>query len=74
MCWGDVKLKQTPDGKEYLKYSVERQTKTRSGSDPGDTRKVKPRMYYTPGQTIDQDSVHVYKIYASKCPQSIKTE
>ena len=22
--WGDVKLKQTPDGKEYLEYSVER--------------------------------------------------
>ena len=45
LCWGDVKLKQTPDRKEYLEYSVERQTKTRTGSDPRDTRKIKPRMY-----------------------------
>ena len=34
--WADVKLKQMPDEKEYVKYSVERQTKTRTGSDPRD--------------------------------------
>ena len=28
MCWGDVKLKETADGKEYLEFN-ERQTKTR---------------------------------------------
>ena len=32
MCWGDVKLKETADGKEYLEFN-ERQTKTRTSSD-----------------------------------------
>ena len=32
MCWGDVKLKETADGKEYLEFN-ERQTKTRTGTD-----------------------------------------
>lgn len=56
LCWGDVKLKQTPDGKEYLEYSVERQTKTRTGSDPRDIRKIKPRMYSAPNQPAERSS------------------
>ena len=73
--WGDIKPKQQPDGKDCLEYSVERHTNTRSGSDPRDTRKVKPRMYSTPGQTIDRDPVHVYKsMHARKRPGSMKIE
>ena len=72
--WGDVKLKQTPDGKEYIEYSVERQTKTRTGSDPRDTRKIKPRMYSAPDLPAERDPVRVYKIYASKRPESMKTD
>lgn len=74
LCWGDVKLKQTPDGKEYLEYSVERQTKTRTGSDPRDTRKIKPRMYSAPDLPAERDPVRVYKFYASKRPESMKTD
>ena len=37
ICWGDVKLNETADGKEYLKFD-ERQTKTRTGSDCRDVR------------------------------------
>ena len=33
MCWGDVQLMNDKDGTEYLHFS-ERQTKTRSGTDP----------------------------------------
>ena len=32
MCWDDVKLKETADGKEYLEF-YERQTKTTTRSD-----------------------------------------
>jgi hypothetical protein len=29
MCWGDIELKESVDGREYLERSTERQTKTR---------------------------------------------
>jgi hypothetical protein len=31
LCWGDIKLKQTIDGVEYIERDTERQTKTRTG-------------------------------------------
>ena len=37
MCWGDVRLHQTANRKEYLEFN-ERQTKTRTGSDSRDIR------------------------------------
>ena len=73
-CWGDVKLMQTPDRKEYLEYSVERQTETRTGSDPRDTWKIKPRMYSAPDLPAERDPVCVYKFYASKCLESMETD
>ncbi|XP_067029817.1 fibroblast growth factor receptor 3-like isoform X4 [Acropora muricata] len=33
VCWGDVQLRQTTNGEEFLEYS-ERQTKTRTGENP----------------------------------------
>ena len=71
LCWGDIQLLQASDGSEYLEYSTERQTKTRSGSDPRDTRKVKPKMYSNPNLTADRDPVRVYKTYRSKRPESM---
>ena len=62
LCWGDVKLKQTPDGKEYLEYSHEKQTKTRTGSEPRDMRKIKPRMYSALYLPAERDPVRVYKL------------
>ena len=77
LCCGDVKLEQTPDGKEYLEYSVERQTKLQLdltlGSDPRDTQKIKPRMYSAPDLPAERDPVRVYTFYASKPPEGMKT-
>ena len=74
LAWGDVKLKQTSDVKEYLKYLVERQTKTRTSSDLRDMRNIKPRMYSAPNLLAERAAVRVYKIYANKRPESMKTD
>ncbi|CAB4012922.1 zinc finger MYM-type 2-like [Paramuricea clavata] len=65
MCWGDVKLKQTADGEEFLEFN-ERQTKTRTGSDCRDVRKMAPKMFATDGS--ERDPVVVYKLYERKRP------
>ena len=53
MCWGDVKLKETADGKEYLEFN-ERQTKIRTGSDCRDAREMPPKMFAT---SMDQKKI-----------------
>ena len=63
MCWGDVKLKETADGKEYLEFN-ERQTKTRTGSNCRDIRAMPPKMVATDGS--EKDPIVVYKLYAQK--------
>ena len=40
---GNVERKETADGTAFLEYS-ERQTMTRTGADPKDSRTVKPKM------------------------------
>jgi len=49
---GDVKLRETADGKEYLEFD-ERQTKTRTGSDCRDIRAMPPKMFATDGSEKD---------------------
>ena len=71
MCWGDVKLKQTADGKEFLEFN-ERQTKTRTGSDCRDVRKMAPKMFATDGS--ERDPVVVYKLYARKRPEKMNDD
>lgn len=68
MCWGDVKLKETADGKEYLEFN-ERQTKTRTGSDCRDIRAMPPKMFATDGS--EKDPIVVYKLYAQKRPEKM---
>ena len=58
MCWGDVKLKETAEGKEYLEFN-ERQATTRTGSDCRDIRAMPPKMLATDGS--EKDPVVVYK-------------
>jgi hypothetical protein len=65
MKWGDIKLQTSSDGTEYLEYN-ERQTKTRTGAEPRDTRKVKPKMFAVAGS--NRNPVRFYHIYASKRP------
>ena len=55
MCWGDIKLMAAADGTEYLKYS-ERQTKTRTGAEPRNTRSVNPKAFALPNSSRDQSS------------------
>lgn len=71
MCWGDVKLKQTADGEEFLEFN-ERQTKTRTGSDCRDVRKIAPKMFATDGS--ERDPVVVYKLYARKRPERMNDD
>ena len=68
MCWGDVKLHQTANGKEYLEFN-ERQTKTRTGSDSLDIRTVPPKMFAT--DAGEKDPVEIYKVFSQKRPEQM---
>ena len=70
MTWGDVQLKPSADGVQFLEYT-ERQTKTRTGAEPNDTRAVKPKMFSVPGS--DRDAVKAYHLYASKRPEQMNS-
>ena len=63
MCWGDVQLRQTTNGEEFLEYS-ERQTKTRTGENSRDVRQIQPKMFSVPGS--EKDPVAAYQLYAKK--------
>ena len=45
--WGDIELKTTSSGEEYLEHS-ERTTKTKSGQ-TSDSRSFLPKMFASPG-------------------------
>ena len=62
MCWADISLKVDGEGEEYLEF-VERQTKTRTGENPKDVRKVTPKMWSNP-ENISRCPVEVYKQYS----------
>ena len=66
MCWGDVTLKTSTDGHEYLEF-CERQTKTRTGNDPRNVRDVKPKLWANL-ENPERCPVQIYKIYAKKRP------
>ena len=83
--WGDVTLKVTTSGTEYLVYDKERQTKTRTGAEPTDTRAIKPKMFALPSNPDNAtettlktgvgsnyiDPVELYKFYAAKRPKKM---
>ena len=71
MKQGDVELKTTVDGLEYLEYN-ERQTKTRTESQPKDTRTVKLKMFAVRGS--ERDPVLFYRQYASKRPDDMNNK
>ncbi|KAJ8319524.1 LOW QUALITY PROTEIN: hypothetical protein KUTeg_002923 [Tegillarca granosa] len=65
--WGDIKLKQTSDEKEYLEC-FERQTKTRTGRKRGDTRPVTPKAFAVPGNDncpVKQHNCDFYSVQQS---------
>ncbi|CAB4005042.1 zinc finger MYM-type 2-like [Paramuricea clavata] len=63
--WGDIRLRMDTSGLEFLEYT-ERQTKTRSGENPRDLRKVKPTMW--PCNDRKRDPILAYKRFAEKRP------
>ena len=67
--WGDITLKTDSSGKEYLEYSTERQTKTRPGDNPANTRSVKPRMYENLEVSPERNPVYLYKFFKAKRPE-----
>ena len=64
--WGDITLKAAVDGTEYLDYN-ERQTKTRTGENVADVRRVTPKMFST-GKNDLRNPVEIYKLYSQKRP------
>ena len=62
ICWGDIKLDKDSQGQEFLEF-VEWQTKTRTGENPRDVRKVKPKMWANSGN-VDRCPIAVYKQYS----------
>ena len=70
LCWGDVKLCEDAKGNEYLEYT-ERQTKTRSGVETSNVRKVLPKMFLTGSE---RDPVAVNKIYREKRPENMLSD
>ncbi len=68
--WGDVLLKKDTEGKEYLEYNTERQTKTQTGENPMNRRSVKPRMYENLSAGPERNPVFLYKLYKAKRPES----
>ncbi|CAB3999098.1 zinc finger MYM-type 2-like [Paramuricea clavata] len=71
MTWGDVKLHKTVSGEEYLEYN-ERQTKTRSGENTRDVRKVTPKMFSVQGNK--RDPIAAYKLFAEKRPAEMNSD
>ena len=61
--WGDVLLKNNGDC-DYLELN-EKQTKTRTGENVSDTRKVKPKIF---SNKTARDPIAVYKKYAEMRP------
>ena len=68
--WGDVILQKDTEGKEYLEFNTERQTKTRTGENPMNRRSVKPRMYENLSAGPKRNPVFLYKLYKAKRPDS----
>ncbi|XP_070576859.1 uncharacterized protein KIAA1958-like [Ptychodera flava] len=67
LCWGDILLKTTTAGREYLEFS-ERDNKTRSGQ-YGNVRPYAPKMFAVEDKSICP--VETYKIYKDHRPDDM---
>jgi hypothetical protein len=65
MCWGDIELKTAADGSQYLEKVIERQTKTRQGHDPRNTRESTPKAF---SRSDNRCPVAAYKMYRDNRP------
>ncbi|XP_063292359.1 uncharacterized protein LOC134577520 isoform X1 [Pelobates fuscus] len=69
--WGDIMLLTDTAGNKYLEFN-EHQTKTCSGENPANFKRVKPRIYSTL-QIPSRDPVAAYIKYANSRPKSMMT-
>ena len=67
--WGDVSLHTEAETDAQWLENNERQTKTRTGENPKDIRKVKPKMWATP-ENPKKCLVEIYKLYLAKRPDA----
>ena len=69
--FGDFTIKSSPDGVEYVEFSAERGTKTRSGetvkSTNADARSFKPKMWATP-ENPSKCPVAIFKAFVKHRP------
>ena len=73
---GDFTVKSSPDGEEYVEFSAERGTKTRSGetvkSTNADARSFKPKMWATP-ENLLKCPVAIFKAFIQHWPPEMCT-
>ena len=67
---GDLELETNADGLRYVKFYIERQTKTRSGENPKNVRYTKPKMFEIPKHR-ERCPVTSYLAYKEKRPESM---
>ena len=73
---GDFTIKSSPDGLEYVEFSAERGTKTRTGetvkSTNADARTFKPKMWATP-ENPERCPVALFKKFVAHRPPEMST-
>ena len=68
--WGDIELLTDDDGDEYLQHTRERTTKTRTGQNPADVRKFKPKAW-NERENSDRCPIIAYKKLRDNRPQDM---
>ena len=68
--WGDIELLTDIDGDEYLQHKRVRTTKTRTGQNPSDIRKFKPKAW-NKREKLDRCPVIAYKQFRDHRPQEM---
>ena len=71
LCWGDVKLKTTTDGKRYIEH-MERQTKMRMGE--GAATKQTASKIFENASDPSRCPVQAYLKFEEKRPEAMKTD
>ena len=69
-CFGDFTIQSTSDGRKYVEYTSERDTKTRSGEHEYDHRTFKPKMWATP-ECPERCPVIIFERFIQERPESM---
>ena len=73
LCWGDLQLKTDSEGKRFIEFNKERQTKTRTGENPRNIREKKPQMYENKSN-VDRCPVNAYLAYKNHRPAAMMSD